>query len=859
MTGPIPDKPALEGLEEVWGNRWEHQGTYRFRRAEALTRGKEHLFSVDTPPPTASGSLHIGHVFSYTHMDLQARYQRMLGKEIFYPMGWDDNGLPTERRVQNYYGVRCDPSLPYDTSFVPPLEAGATADGSKPGEQIPISRRNFIELCEKLTVEDEQQFEDLWRTLGLSVDWSLTYRTIDDTSQRVAQSAFLRNLERGEAYRADAPTLWDITFRTAVAQAELEDREQPSAYHRVAFHGVGIDDVTIVTTRPELIPACVALVAHPDDKRYQPLFRKTVTSPLFGVEVPIVAHHLAQPDKGTGIAMVCTFGDVTDVVWWRELSLATRPIVGKDGRILGDTPEWISSPEGRNAYAELAGKTVFSAKASLVEMLKNSGDLQGEPEAMVHPVKFFEKGDKPLEIVTTRQWYIRNGSRDEDLKARLLARGAEVAFHPDFMRVRYENWVNGLSGDWLISRQRFFGVPIPVWYPLDDEGNPRDGEVLTPSLDQLPVDPSTDTPPGFSEDHRGVPGGFIGELDIMDTWATSSLTPQLAGGWGSDEELFSLVFPYDLRSQGQDIIRTWLFSTMLRAELEHGSLPWKNAGISGFIVDPDRKKMSKSKGNVVTPQSMLDEHGSDAVRYWAASSRLGTDAAFDPQNPKQIKIGRRLAIKVLNAAKFVYSFEGATGTVTEALDLDMLRELGRVIGEATAAYNAFDHARALEIAETFFWTFTDDYLELVKDRAYTGDSQGRGSAVTALHLAVNAVVRLFAPVIPFATEEVWSWTHDSSVHLAPWPHAGELPDLADTSFAGLLALASEALITIRRAKTDQQVAQKMPIARATLSAPKLLHLAEADVKAVGKIHALTWVEADQVALGEIEWGSLDGE
>jgi valyl-tRNA synthetase len=857
MSGSIPDKPALEGLEEVWGSRWEEQGTYRFRRAEALDRGKDHLFSVDTPPPTASGSLHIGHVFSYTHMDLQARYQRMLGKEIFYPMGWDDNGLPTERRVQNYYGVRCDPSLPYDTSFVPPLEAGATADGSKPGEQIPISRRNFIELCEKLTVEDEQQFEDLWRTLGLSVDWSLTYRTIDDKSQRVAQSAFLNNLERGEAYRADAPTLWDITFRTAVAQAELEDREQPSAYHRVRFHGVGIDDVTIVTTRPELIPACVALVAHPDDERYQPLFGKTVTSPLFGVEVPIVAHHLAQPDKGTGIAMVCTFGDVTDVVWWRELSLDTRPILGKDGRILPETPEWISSPEGRNAYAELGGKTVFSATASLVEMLKQSGDLQGEPEAMVHPVKFFEKGDKPLEIVTTRQWYIRNGSRDEDLKARLLARGADVAFHPDFMRVRYENWVNGLSGDWLISRQRFFGVPIPVWYPLDDEGNPRDGEVLTPSLDQLPVDPSTDTPPGLSEDQRGVPGGFIGELDIMDTWATSSLTPQLAGGWGSDEELFSLVFPYDLRSQGQDIIRTWLFSTMLRAELEHGSLPWKNAGISGFIVDPDRKKMSKSKGNVVTPQSMLDEHGSDAVRYWAASSRLGTDAAFDPQNPKQIKIGRRLAIKVLNAAKFVYSFEGATGTVTEALDHDMLRELGRVMSEATTAYEAFDHARALEVAETFLWTFTDDYLELVKDRAYTGDPLGRGSAVTALQLAVNSLVRLFAPVIPFATEEVWSWTHDTSVHLAPWPHPDELPTPPDSASKGLLALAGEALITIRRAKTDAQVAQKMPIAQATLSAPTLLHLAEADVKAVGKIHTLTWIDADQVALSEVEWGSLD--
>ena len=857
MSGSIPDKPALEGLEEVWGTRWENQGTYRFNRESARARGKEHLFSVDTPPPTASGSLHIGHVFSYTHMDLQARYHRMRGKEIFYPMGWDDNGLPTERRVQNYYGVRCDPSLPYNPEFVPPLEAGATADGSKPGEQIPISRRNFIELCEKLTVEDEKQFEDLWRTLGLSVDWSLTYRTIDNHSQRVAQRAFMKNLERGEAYRADAPTLWDITFRTAVAQAELEDREQPSAYHKVTFHGVDSDDVTIVTTRPELIPACVALVAHPDDKRYQPLFGKSVTSPLFGVEVPIVAHHLAQQDKGTGIAMVCTFGDVTDVIWWRELSLETRPILGKDGRVIAETPQWIVSEAARSAYGELAGKTVFSAKARIVELLRESGDLLGDPDPMVHPVKFFEKGDKPLEIVTTRQWYIKNGARDEDLKHRLLQRGTEVAFHPDFMRVRYENWVNGLSGDWLISRQRFFGVPIPVWYPLDDHGNPVEGEVITASLDQLPVDPSSDTPPGFSEDQRGVPGGFIGELDIMDTWATSSLTPQLAGGWGRDDELFSLVFPYDLRSQGQDIIRTWLFSTMLRAELEHGTIPWKHAGISGFIVDPDRKKMSKSKGNVVTPQSMLDEHGSDAVRYWAASSKLGTDAAFDPQNPKQIKIGRRLAIKVLNAAKFVYSFEGATGDVTHPLDRDMLSELSRVITESSAAYDAFDHARALELAETFFWTFTDDYLELVKDRAYTGEPADRGSAVTALQLSIDALVRLFAPVIPFATEEVWSWTHEGSVHQAPWPTVDELPAPPDDSHRGLLALASQALITIRRSKTDQQVAQKMPIASATLSAPPLLRLAESDLSAVGKIHTLTWSDSETVSIRDIEWGSLD--
>jgi valyl-tRNA synthetase len=860
MSRSIPEKPVLEGLEHTWGARWEEQGTYRFDRHGAISRGKDHIFSVDTPPPTASGSLHIGHVFSYTHMDLQARYQRMRGKDIFYPMGWDDNGLPTERRVQNYYGVRCDPSLPYTEDFTPPLEGGLTRDGSKPGDQVPISRRNFIELCEELTLEDEKQFEDLWRSLGLSVDWSLTYRTIDDNSQRVAQKAFLRNYARGEAYRADAPTLWDITFRTAVAQAELEDREQPSAYHRVSFASAsGGEDVVIVTTRPELIAACVALVAHPEDERYQDLFGTTVTSPLFGVEVPIRAHHLAQKDKGTGIAMVCTFGDVTDVIWWRELELETRPILGADGRIVRDTPAWLTTPQASEAFAALSGKTVFSAKAAMVEMLENSGDLLGEPEKMTHPVKFFEKGDKPLEIITTRQWYVANGAKDADLQERLLKRGKEVAFHPDFMRVRYENWVNGLAGDWLISRQRFFGVPIPVWYPLDDAGEPIEGEVIVPDETALPVDPSSQTPPGFRDNQRGAPGGFVGEVDIMDTWATSSLTPQLAGGWESDPELYDAVFPYDLRSQGQDIIRTWLFSTMLRAELEHGTIPWKNAGISGFIVDPDRKKMSKSKGNVVTPQAMLDDHGSDAVRYWAASSKLGTDAAFDPQNPKQIKIGRRLAIKVLNAAKFVYGFGDDVGEVSEPLDRDMLDKLAIVVEEATAAYDNFDHAKALDLTEAFFWTFTDDYLELVKERAYTGEGTARTSAITALRQALEVMLRLLAPVIPFATEEVWSWTHDDSIHRSPWPSNKEFDrGTGDTDQSGLLDLASEALIVLRRSKTDQKVAQKTAVRSATLQAPAQLQQASADVKAVGKIERLTWAEGESIELLELELDSDDG-
>ena len=853
----IPDKPALEGLESKWGAIWETQGTYAFPREGAR---REDVYSIDTPPPTASGSLHVGHVFSYTHTDTVARYQRMQGKRVFYPMGWDDNGLPTERRVQNYYGVRCDPSLPYVDGFVPPHEGG---DGKsvKAGDQQPISRRNFIELCERLTVEDEKQFEDLWRILGLSVDWTQTYRTIGNDSLRASQLAFLRNIERGEAYQAQAPTLWDVTFRTAVAQAELEDRDQPSAYHQLAFQkSDGSGDILIDTTRPELLAACVALVAHPDDERFQPLFGTTVRTPLFDVEVPILAHHLAQKDKGTGIAMICTFGDVTDVVWWRELDLPSRSILGFDGRVLADAPEAIVSEAGRNAYAQIVGKTVFSAKQTMVELLQASGELLGEIRKITHPVKFFEKGDRPLEIVSTRQWYVKNGARDEALRERLLAHGRELQWHPDFMRVRYENWVEGLSGDWLISRQRFFGVPIPVWYPLDAEGNPVFDEPILPTIDQLPVDPSSDVPAGYTAEQRGQAGGFQGEVDVMDTGAPASLTPQLAGGWERDPELFGLVYPFSLRPQGQDIIRTWLFSSVLRSELECGQLPWQHAGISGWILDPDRKKMSKSKGNVVTPLGMLEQHGSDAVRYWASSAKLGTDASFDPQNPTQIKIGRRLAIKLLNAAKFTLSFDASgAGTVTEALDRSVLAGLARVIDDATRAFDNYDHARALEITESYFWKFCDDYLELVKERAHGGTGQAQASAVTALRAALSVFVRLLAPFLPYATEEVWSWFGEGSVHLATWPVADEVSTLAGPEAdAGLLALVGGALVGIRGAKTSAKASQKTPVTLAVVHAPEAdrdrLASAAEDLAAVGRIVELRIEAADvsEPVVAEIE-------
>ena len=857
-----PEKAGVEGLEQKWGAIWEQAGTFAFNRSTK----RECVYSIDTPPPTVSGSLHVGHVFSYTHTDLVARYKRMQGFEVFYPMGWDDNGLPTERRVQNYFGVRCDPSLPYIENFVPPFEGGDNKS-SKAADQVPIGRRNFIELCVKLTTEDEKQFEALWRQLGASVDWAQTYQTISPDAQAVSQKAFLENLARGEAYQSMAPTLWDVTFRTAVAQAELEDREQPGAYHRIGFHAdpalVEGGRIYIETTRPELLAACVALVAHPDDERYQHLFGKSVRTPLFGVDVPVVSHHLAQIDKGSGIAMICTFGDVTDVVWWRELDLPNRAIIGWDGRLISEAPEAINSEAGLAAYAEIAGKTTFSAKQRMVELLQESGDMVGDIKPITHPVKFFEKGDKPLEIVSTRQWYIRNGGRDQALRERLIALGKDLNFVPDFMRVRYENWVNGLTGDWLISRQRFFGVPIPVWYPLDSDGNPDYDNVIVPSYDQLPVDPSADVPTGYTAQQRGLAGGFIGEADIMDTWATSSLTPQLAGGWIKDPELFELVYPYDLRPQGQDIIRTWLFSTVLRSEQQFGQLPWKNAAISGWILDPDRKKMSKSKGNVVTPADLLVEHGSDAVRYWAASARLGTDAAFDTG---MMKIGRRLALKVLNAAKFVLSFEAPTtsAAVSEAVDQALLLELADVVRGATAAFESYDHTKALELTEKFFWGFTDDYLELVKERAYGQGGvtpEQQASAVLALRKALHTMLRLLAPFLPFATDEVWGWWQNTdagqtrSIHRAAWPTVEELTAGLDASNHGLLELVSAALIGVRKAKSDAKVSMKAPVESATLQAPAAvltsLRVISGDIKSVGKIADLAYQEGEVVALTDV--------
>ena len=836
----MPDRPTLDGLEQRWDEVWQERGTYRFDR----TAERAGVWSIDTPPPTVSGSLHVGHVFSYTHTDLLARFQRMRGKSVFYPMGWDDNGLPTERRVQNYYGVRCDPSQPYDPSYEPPADSGALKKGTP---QVSISRRNFVELCHRLSAEDEKVFEHIFRTLGLSVDWQHTYETIGDRARRAAQRAFLRNLGRGEAYATEAPTLWDVDYKTAVAQAELADRDMPGAYHRIAFARDGADPVFIETTRPELLPACVALVAHPDDERYQPLFGTTVTTPLFGARVPVVAHELAQPDKGSGIAMICTFGDTTDVTWWRELDLPVRSIVGRDGRLLAAPPADVA-PE---PYAELAGQTVKQAQKRIVELLAESGDLVGEPKPITHPVKFYERGDRPLEIVTSRQWYLRNGGRDADLRDELLARGKELVWHPGFMQSRYDNWVGGLNGDWLISRQRFFGVPFPLWYRLDAEGEPTYDDPVLPAEADLPVDPSSDVPPGFAADQRDQPGGFAADPDVMDTWATSSVSPQIVGGWEDDPDLFGRVFPYDLRPQGHDIIRTWLFSTVVRSHHEHGSLPWTDAALSGWILDPDRKKMSKSQGNVVTPLGLLEQHGTDAVRYWAANGRLGTDTAFDEG---QMKVGRRLAVKLLNASKFALAFpEAAPGPVTEPIDRALLARLADVVDEATTAFEAYDYTRALERTETFFWSFCDDYIELVKGRAYSEGPEAE-SALRALRLSLDVLLRLFAPVLPFVTEEVWSWWQEGSVHEQSWPEAAPLREAGGDVPEGqdCLAVAADVLQFVRRAKSEAKTSTRTPVLVLSVAAPQpvldLLAQVERDVVNAGVVEQVERTVAEALAV-----------
>ena len=822
----LPKKYKVGDIEKKWSHTWVEQRLYAYDPS----RSREDTFSVDTPPPTVSGSLHVGHIFSYSHQDFIVRYKRMTGKNIFFPIGWDDNGLPTERRVQNLFNVRCAAHLHYDPDFK--RERGAK------GEPLPVSRRNFIELCNQVTREDEEAFRYLWTRLGMSYDWQQEYATIDEHCRRTSQLSFLELLERGEIYQSERPVMWDVDFCTAIAQAEVVDKDVASAYHFLRFPVENTDQyLVIATTRPELLAACVAVLVHPDDERYKNFVGKKVLTPLFHAPVPVMADSKADPEKGTGVVMVCTFGDQTDVEWQRKYQLPIRQILNRDGHLapvtfvapdqMDDEHRFVSiNPDSANEiYREIQGKYVKQARRILIALAeKENGVIDRPSQPISHAVRFFEKGERPLEYIPTRQWFCRILEHKEAL----IEQGKKIQWHPDFMGLRYERWVEGLNQDWCLSRQRFFGVPIPVWYPIDDDGKIRYEQPILPKRDQLPVDPLDECPEGYSEEQRDQPGGFTGDPDVLDTWATSSLTPQIAGHWADNDSKYARVFPMDMRPQSHEIIRTWAFYTIVKAFLHGGDIPWKHVVISGWILDPDRKKMSKSQGNVVTPEPLIEQFGADSVRYWAARARLGVDTAYDEQ---VFRIGKRLCTKLFNASKFVIGrFEGVDlsllipDKIVSETDRAIIAELRPVIRKATDAFERFDYAQALQVTEEFFWqVFCDNYLELAKSRTYEDElNAGRLSALTTLYTCLRVLLRLFAPFIPYLTEEIWDWLRKidpsltQSIHVSSWPSMEELEVIPDPHSQQTYPIIADIVTKVRKVKADKNLSMKAPISSAKI-------------------------------------------
>ncbi len=848
----LDNRMNMSEIENNCKKYWEESGVYRYDS----TKSREETFVVDTPPPTVSGSLHIGHIFSYTQTDVVARYQRMNGKTVLYPIGWDDNGLPTERRVQNYYNLSCSPEVAYDENFKPEH----IENDKSPRKEV--SRKNFIEACETLTAADELVFENVFKNIGHSYDWNVKYSTISPKSIRVAQESFIDLYEKGYVVSVESPTMWDVTFQSAVAQAEIEDKEVAGFFHDIKFSVEGEEEpIIIATTRPEFLPACIAIVAHPDDERYQKYFGKKAIVPLFETPVEIVPSEHAEKDKGTGIMMVCTFGDAADVAWWKQSGLPVKQIIGQNGCLLdvefGKGAFVSNNPEKANEfYAQIKGLRTKQAREKIVEFLRENDCLNCEPRPLTHMVKFYEKGNQPIEFVTSRQWFVKL----LDKKDQMIEAGRKIKWKPQHMQYRYEEWVKGLNQDWCISRQRFFGVPFPVWYKIDANGNIDFNSPIVANRSQLPVDPMTDIPQGYTEDMRGKPNGFVGDKDVMDTWATSALTPQIALDVVKNK---ALDIPFDIRPQAHDIIRTWAFYTIAKALMHSNTIPWKEILISGFILDPDRKKMSKSKGNVVTPQHLIDNYGADSVRYWAARARLGVDTAFEEQIMAQ---GKKLVNKIFNASKFVFTMvensklKGVANYeshITNPMDLAWLNKIMNMVKQATNSLNTYDYAAALEVIEKRFWDFCDYYLEIVKKRAY---SETDTSAVASLMKTIDIFLKMFAPFCPFITEEVYQcrpWGDSSkSLHGTNWPTVKDFI-LDDTNNGMLYDLVSVITSEIRKAKTTANTSQRTAVSKveifASSSEQETLKQGLEDVVNVGNLNnnAIEFKDAKELSVGEI--------
>ncbi|WP_425361341.1 valine--tRNA ligase [Candidatus Tisiphia endosymbiont of Ceraclea dissimilis] len=805
----FPKDYSFSESERKWQKFWQEQKIYLWDKNET----RENSFVVDTPPPTVSGQLHIGHVYSYTQADFMVRFKRMLGKNIFYPIGFDDNGLPTERLVEKQKQIKA----------------------------TNMAREQFVEICKEVVISEEEKFRSLFNQMALSVDWTLEYQTINPLSRKMSQMSFLDLVNKGEVYRNNQPILWDPVDQTALAQADIEDQEKTSMMNDVIFQTSKGERIIIATTRPELLPACVAVFYNPNDDRYKHLQGQFAITPLFDVKVPILADDLAQIDKGTGLVMCCTFGDVTDITWWRVHNLPIKIIIDKKGII--DLSDELSNS---SSYNQINGLKIKDARSKIIEILKEKNLLVKQVE-ITQTVKCAERSGAPLEILTIPQWFVHT-IKHKDV---LMQRANEINWHPKNMKIRLENWINGLSWDWCISRQRYFGVPFPVWY------SKRVGEVgkaIFPDITQLPVDPTKDLPIGYSREEVEP------DYDVMDTWATSAISPQLSSHgisekFNVDAERHHKLFPADLRPQAHEIIRTWAFYTVLKAQLHENTLPWKNIMISGWCLAFDRSKMSKSKGNIIVPQKLLEQYGADVMRYWTSKSRLGADTVYSEE---VMKNGKRLVNKLWNACKFAaihfdkldpldknVQIPDIESKICHKFDQWLIVKLVELVDKVESDMHNYEYTDAMESIEKFFWSvFCDNYLEITKTRAYNmdgSDNRGQYSAIITLYYSIKILLKLLAPFLPHITEEIWQILYSTkSIH-----SRGNWSQIKKFSFP-VEQIQPDRLIKIldlvRKAKAEKNLSVKANIKVLEIIGEKLPNDLTIDLKNVTSSHKIEFVE-----------------
>ncbi|UCD09854.1 MAG: valine--tRNA ligase [Dehalococcoidales bacterium] len=787
--------------EKKWQQYWEDQQVYRWN-----LNSDNPVYSIDTPPPTVSGDLHMGHCYSYSQPDFYARFYRMNGYNVFYPMGFDDNGLPTERLVEDRLGI--------------------TPDG--------VGTETFIREIINISRKLEENYEQLWKMMGLSVDWEQVYTTISPRSRKAAQYSFIDLYRKERIYRSSSPSLWCPACRTAIAQAEVDDLNRETTMITIRFGINNSETIPIATTRPELLPACVAVFVNPDDNRYRNLIGKTATTPLFNKEVPILADKKADPEKGTGIVMCCTFGDTTDIKWWREHDLPLLGIIGAEGTL-------------NDQAGFLAGLDIKSARRKIIEELQNQ-DLVMNETAVSQTVSVHERCDTPVEYVETKQWFVKVMDRKDEL----LEAGRKIRWHPGYMLSRYEDWVNNLEWDWCISRQRYHGVPFPLWYCSDC------GRVILAEDSALPVNPGVQSPTKRCECGSN---DFVPEPAIMDTWMTSSMTPQIAGKWLDNSDTFSHVFPMSLRPQSHDIIRTWAFTTIVKSFYHFDEIPWADIGISGHGLSPEGHKLSKSRAvNVSDPLVMMEKYSADAVRYWAASSRLGEDSII---NEDKIAAGQKLVTKLWNVARFSSSFIldfKPPETVPLLLPTDkwVLSELQQLISDVSVSYRKYDHLTAKNRIEGYFWnTVADNYLEMVKSRLYDqpDGSIQKESARYTLYKVLNTVLKLLASVMPYITEEIYQvlfTKHEdvNSIHLAKWPVVN--PELEDGYAGSVGKVLVEIATQVRRYKSENELpmSAKLQFMRVTVLSEKLRDKLNECITDIGSVTRVDNIELVLSAIKE---------